>query len=331
MPSGLAAEVSGWPVSISATVPTGDVRFGNQIRWGCVLVVGVLSVVAASGASASGPQVRLDRRRVQRARSFWTSARMRQARPVEGPPPGPESGAEPLAGSAESSALVPDPTAPGIRENGAVFISEGPDRGFARCSGTSVSAPSMSVVFTAGHCVFDEGRWSARHWVFVPAYRYGERPFGTFAARWLGTTPGWLKSGNDNYDVGAAVVSRNERGETLGAAVGAYKVAFGLSPRQLFDVYGYPVARPFDGSSLRVCAGASYLGHDLEAWLTPGPLELGVSCKVSGGSSGGGWVIDGDTLDGVTSNSYPDDPTTVYGPYFGHAVAQLYARAARVR
>lgn len=256
---------------------------------------------------------------------------MRRAKSVPAPALAPGS-ADPRPGSApESSALVPDPAAPGVRENGVVFISEGPGRGFGRCSGTSVSAPNLSMVFTAGHCVFDEGHWSARHWVFVPAYRYGERPFGTFAAKWLGTTPGWRKEGNFNYDVGVAVVGRNERGERLGAAVGSYHVAFDRSPHQLFNVYGYPVSRPFNGSSLRVCSQAPYLGHDLEAWFKPGPLELGVSCEVSPGSSGGGWIVDGNTLDGVTSNSYGNDPTTVYGPYFGRAVARLYARAARVK
>jgi hypothetical protein len=268
---------------------------------------------------------------VKHAESFWTPARMRRARPLPLPSLASSPGAEPLSGADESSTVVPDPTAPGMRQNGVIFISEGPGRGFGRCSGTSVSSPNLSLVFTAGHCVFDEGRWSARHWVFVPAYRYGERPFGVFAAKWLGTTPGWRNHYNFNFDVGVGVVGRNERGERLGAAVGSDKVAFDLSPHQLFDVYGYPVAQPFTGSTLRVCSQAPYLGHDLGAWLTPGPLELGVSCEVSGGSSGGGWVIDGDTLNGVTSNAYSNDPTTVYGPYFGHAVARLYAEATRVK
>jgi V8-like Glu-specific endopeptidase len=231
----------------------------------------------------------------------------------------------------ETSVPVPEPSAPTMRRNGAIFISEGPGRGFGRCSGTAVTSPNLSLVFTAGHCVFDDGHWQARHWVFVPAYRYGERPFGTFAAKWLGTTPGWRNHRNFNFDVGVAVVGRNERGQRLEAAVGADKIAFGRPPNQLFDVYGYPVARPFDGSTLRVCEGARYIGHDLNAWLTPGPLELGVTCQISPGSSGGGWVIDGDTLNGVTSNAYPEDRHTTYGPYFGGAVKRLYERASRVR
>jgi hypothetical protein len=227
--------------------------------------------------------------------------------------------------------VIADPTAEGMRENGAIFISEGRGRGFGRCSGTAVTAGKESLVFTAGHCVFEDGSWSSRHWVFVPAYRYGERPFGTFVAKWLGTTPGWRKEENFNYDVGVAVVSRNERGQTLAAAVGGDKIAWGLPPGQDFSVYGYSVARPFNGSTLHVCHDTPYLGHDLEAFFTPGPPELGVRCPTTGGSSGGGWLIDGNTLNGVTSNGYSTDPTTTYGPYFGRAVARLYAAAARVR
>lgn len=306
-------------------------RGGIRLGWALLLAC-ALSLSTVPAALASPPNlVRLSRAQVDRAESFWTPARMRRAKPLPLLSLTPSSRAEPFAGPDESSKIVPDPAAPGIRQNGVIFISEGSGRGFGRCSGTSVSSPNLSLVFTAGHCVFDEGHWSARHWVFVPAYRYGERPFGVFAAKWLGTTPGWYSHSNFNYDIGVAVVGRNERGERLAAAVGSDKVAFGLSPNQLFDVYGYPVARPFNGSTLRVCGQAPYLGHDLEAWLSPGPLELGVRCEISAGSSGGGWVIDGDTLDGVTSNTYSNDPTTVYGPYFGHAVRRLYEEAVRVR
>jgi hypothetical protein len=232
-----------------------------------------------------------------------------------------------------SSETLPDPTLPGLAVNGAVFISEGHghDRGFGRCSGTSVKAPNLSVVFTAGHCVYDEGHWSAHKWVFVPGYRHGERPFGTFTAHWLGTTPQWLARENFNFDVGAAVVGRNERGERLAEAVGADDIAWGLPPRQVFDVYGYPVAPPFNGGTLQLCPQASYEGHDLESFLFPGPLDLAVPCEVSPGGSGGGWVIHGHVLNSVTSNGYSDDATTDYGPYFGKEVARLFARAARVK
>jgi len=221
------------------------------------------------------------------------------------------------------------PASPEYRQFGVVYGES--SEGWFRCSGTSVQSPNESLVVTAGHCVHDEGHWAARKWVFIPGYRYGERPFGTFIAHWIGTTPGWLHHEDFNFDVGMAVVGRNERGETLQQAVGGAHFASGLSPSQAFDVYGYPVAQPFTGATLQRCSQAPFEGYDFEAFLNPGPLDLGVRCEVSGGSSGGGWVISGNRIDGVTSNTYPDDETTTYGPYFGGAVADLYARASGVR
>ncbi len=276
------------------------------------------------------------------ARDFWTPARMRAAVPIAGPEPVPSTSAASGAASAASapvpdprstSETLPDPTAPGLAVNGAIFIREGePGRsGFGRCSGTSVVSPNMSVVITAGHCVYDEGEWSKDKWVFVPGYNHGERPFGTFAAHWLGTTPAWLAGEDSNFDVGAAVVGRNEKGQRLAAAVGADRIGFGKPPGQLFDVYGYPVEKPFNGGTLQVCRSAPYEGHDFNSFLEPGPLNLAVRCDDSAGGSGGGWVIEGDVLNGVTSYGYPEDPATNFGPYFGGAVAKLYHRAGRVK
>jgi V8-like Glu-specific endopeptidase len=233
--------------------------------------------------------------------------------------------------AALATEVVPDPTLPGLAVNGAVFISEGPGTGYGRCSGTSVSAANMSVVVTAGHCVYDEGRFYDHRWVFVPGYRYGERPFGTFTAKWLGTTPQWHRSENFNFDIGMAVVGRNERGQRLAAAVGADKIAWGLSPKQDFDVWGYPVARPFTGATLEHCPQTPFLGHSFGSFLFPGPLDLSVQCDVSPGSSGGGWTIHGNVLNSVTSNGFFDDPATDYGPYFGKEVGRLFRRAERVR
>lgn len=225
-------------------------------------------------------------------------------------------------------AEVPDPTDSISRVNGAIFFEF--DGELARCSGTSVNAPNLSVVFTAGHCVHDlpgpHSDWYRGRWTFVPAYRFGQRPFGVFPAVWLDSTKPWVREGNENFDVGAAVVGRNEKGQRLAAAVGADKIAFNLPPSQLFDVHGYPVGRPFDGETQRLCSGAPYLGHDPESILTPGPLTLAIPCQVTGGASGGGWTIHGNVLNGVTDYGYPEDPQTDFGAYFGPEVARLYQR-----
>jgi V8-like Glu-specific endopeptidase len=274
---------------------------------------------------------------------FWTPARMRQARPlgmvrrgggglaqtsvaaVEGDPALDAQRAE------SDFAAVPDTTASGFRQHGAVFIVLPDGFGVGRCSGTAVHSRNRSVVITAGHCVNQSGRWFNQDWVFVPGYNDGVRPFGVFVARWLGTTPGWAEEESMNADVGAAVVSRNERGQTLGEAVGGYEIAFGLSPNQVFDVHGYPAAPPFDGTSQRLCDATPFLGHDIISFLQPGPLNMALTCAVAGGASGGGWTIRDRVLNGVSSYRYRDDASTAFGPYFGAAVRDLYERAERVK
>ncbi|MGN6475284.1 MAG: trypsin-like serine peptidase [Mycobacteriales bacterium] len=228
---------------------------------------------------------------------------------------------------------VADPTAPEYRINGAIFLSFG-IFGYARCSGTAVHSGNQSVVFTAAHCINsggERGRWFKGRWVFVPGYRYGQRPFGVFPARWLDTTKQWRRSGSENFDVGAAVVGRNERGETLGEAVGGAGIAWNLKAQQTFDVHGYPVEEPFDGETQRICRGVPFIGHDPDSFLFPGPLNLAVACGVTGGASGGGWTIDGNTLNSVSNYGYFDDTTPDFGAYFGKEVARLYGRAAQVQ
>jgi hypothetical protein len=253
---------------------------------------------------------------------------MKAAQPIEGPAAH-ASGLNPTLTA--TSETIADPTAPGYRVNGVIFISEGAGIGFGRCSGTSVVSPSKSVIITAGHCVYDSGIWSDHKWVFVPGYHHGERPFGTFTAHWLGTTPAWHGHENENFDVGAAVVGRNEKGQTLAAAVGADKVATGLSPHQTFDVYGYPVEKPFNGGTLQVCREVGFEGHDFGSLFEPGPLNLAISCDDSAGGSGGGWTIEGNVVNSVTTYGYSSDPFTNFGPYFGDDVAKLYARAKQIR
>jgi hypothetical protein len=278
---------------------------------------------------------------------FWTPARMRAAQPIDMRRPGgarlagtsvvAPRGDAGLLGGAEQAiaefAEVADPTAPGFRQNGAIFVDLPHGGGLARCSGVSVDAPNLSVVFTAGHCVNAGGprQWFDRDWVFVPGYHDGVRPFGVFIAKWLGATAPWVYGESENADVGAAVVMRNERGQRLGAAVGGYDIAWNLPVRQVFDVHGYPAAPPFDGATQRICEDTPFLGHDLASFLWLGPLNLALTCRVTGGGSGGAWTIHGDVLNSVTNYGYSDDPATNFGAYFGDAVRDLYKQAAKVR
>jgi hypothetical protein len=308
----------------------------------CLLVAALTASAQSASAQVSPDGVSASvatGAQLGQARRFWTPERMADAEALPTHLPGNAELADGTPGSTPPPALpgestiptetVADPTVPGVSQNGVVFIV-GRFGTLGRCSGTSVNAPNFSLVITAGHCVHEGRHWMGSKWVFVPGYRFGERPFGTFVAKWLGSTPQWIESENPNYDVGAAVVSRNERGQRLAGAAGADGIAWNLPPRQVFDVYGYPVAEPFDGATLQHCAQTPFEGHAFFSLLTPGPLNLAVHCQISAGASGGGWVIAGNVLNGLTADGYPGDDTN-YGPYFGKEVARLYAKAAKVR
>jgi hypothetical protein len=329
---------------------------GDRALAGSVLAATLLifvAIVPTGTALASTSGHWLPPVSARQADRFWTPQRMREAKPLEVKRPRPVATdasrdttaarrGRPHHVAAEAPRLtleashfeqVSDPTAPEFRVNGAIFLSLG-IFGYGRCSGTAVHSGNQSVVFTAGHCVNSggrRGRWFPGQWVFVPAYRYGQRPFGVFPARWLDTTRQWRRSGSENFDVGAAVVGPNGRGESLGEAVGGAGIAWNLKARQTFDVHGYPAEEPFDGETQRICRDMPFIGHDPDSFLFPGPLNLAVPCGVTGGASGGGWAIDGGTLNSVTNYGYFDDASPDFGAYFGKEVARLYGRAAKVR
>lgn len=322
---------------------------GTQRALAAALVAAFLIFIAvalwgAGGAVASG--VWMKPLSAREAGEFWTVARMRAARPIEltnshqsHPKAKPDRGGEPHRVAARLSSFgadfeqVADPTAPESRVHGAVFLSFGPF-GYGRCSGTAVRARNQSVVVTAGHCLNSggrRGRWFRGRGAFIPAYRFGQRPFGVFPVRWIDTTKQWRSSGSENFDVGAMVVGRNEAGRSLGEAVGGAGIAWNLPPSQTFDVHGYPAEAPFDGETQRICRATPFLGHDPASFVFRGPLNLGVACGLTGGASGGGWTIAGGTLNSVTDYGYFDRTSPAFGAYFGKEVARLYGRAAKRR
>ncbi|HEX6781087.1 MAG TPA: hypothetical protein VF125_03555 [Solirubrobacterales bacterium] len=311
------------------------------------VVAALLVVAAIPAASAARSGVWVKRTSAREAGKFWTVARMRAARPMEIGRPSrrvrtggrgddrgkPRRIAARLGTFGSDFEQVGDPTAPEFRVHGAIFLSFG-IFGYGRCSGTAVRSRNASVVVTAGHCLNSggrRGRWFGGRSVFVPGYRYGQRPFGVFPVRWIDTTEQWRANGSENFDVGAMAVGRNEAGKKLVDAVGGAGIGFNLAANQTFDIHGYPAEPPFDGETQRICRGSRFLGHDASSFAFPGPLNLAVACQLTGGASGGGWTIEGGTLNSVTDYGYFDEGSPAFGAYFGKEVARLYHRAARVR
>ncbi|HEX4815312.1 MAG TPA: trypsin-like peptidase domain-containing protein [Nonomuraea sp.] len=296
---------------------------------------------------------------------YWTSRRMLSAQPLAAPTPrrtgqstGPTEGdpwatrgagtrgaggasargsawsVRPVAaGGAERRAFVPN--SPGLRWTdggavtrtvGRVFFTTANGR-TSTCSGTAVTSANESVVITAGHCVKLAGA-AHRNWVFVPGFDNGRRPFGTWVATRLLTTPQWNAREDINFDVAAVVVAPLQ-GRTLTDVVGGQGLAFNQPRRRQMYSFGYPAAAPFTGQRLIYCSGRAI--DD-----TVMTRDLGLRCDMTGGSSGGPWFQGFDEatgqgwLNSVNSFKYNFAPNFMFGPFFGDEAMTLYQTAQNV-
>jgi len=279
------------------------------------------SGVAQVGERTIGPPSRVD--------DYWTAKRMRNAKPaelelVEGEPQARQEQPLPtVAPIPYSSFELADTTSYPNRVHGKVFFSK-PEQGNFVCSGTVVDGSNDSTVITAGHCVNDNRVWST-NFAFVPGYRNGEAPFGVWAASGLFATQQWVQSENLRYDVGAAVIARNPSDQELEDVVGARGIAFNQPAQQLYLSHGYPAASPFDGSKLWACE--SQFGWLDTGLPGSGPPTMAIGCDMTGGSSGGGWVIDGHNVVSLNSYKYLSQTEVMFGPYFDSTAQNLFNQA----
>ncbi|MEV6524678.1 peptidase [Longispora sp. NPDC051575] len=305
----------------------------NRTLWrsAAALLTTGLSVVAFSGTAVARPADTLVTDRSQQAaRTFWTPDRMRAAAPMDAPrvavPPTHQVAAG--APSAVAPTVIPQSGGPWtgagniVKTAGRVFFTY--QGRTASCSGNAVTSANKSTVITAGHCVKLDGAFHT-NWVFAPAYNNGTTPYGTWSARALQATPQWVASENISYDIGAAVVS-TLNGAYLTDVVGAQGIAFNQAKQQNMYAFGYPAAAPYDGTRLIYCSGKAF-----NEFLGTG--DLGLTCNMTGGASGGPWFLQFNEsagtglLNSVNSFKYSFSNTWMFGPYFGADAANLYNAA----
>ena len=295
-----------------------------------LLAIGLLSPALAGAAPLAARRVP----GAAGASRFWGSRRVRRALAHPARPPRSAVAASPersvAAGKPRrvgataarvSSVGIADASAVEDRTNGRVFGVD-PRQGPYSCSGTSLDTPDGSIVLTAGHCVVEARSWG-RDLVFIPAFDHGRRPFGTFPAEAVYTTPEWRQSENTDFDVAALLVRPNRFG-TLSNAVGSRGYETGRSRFTAFQIFGYP-AGALGGEELRSCLTHGLGSDPLTAGLG-GPPTVPSRCNMAAGSSGGAWIAEGQYVDGVTSYGYAHNFTRLYSPYFGAAVGEFLSR-----
>ncbi|MFI9723847.1 trypsin-like serine peptidase [Streptomyces sp. NPDC052396] len=278
-----------------------------------------------------------------RTAAFWTPERMREATPLDLTPERADAASAPATGGRHT--VVPPTPAPAhpdgatlrsfpqsggpwtgdgaiVKTSGRVFFTMQGRK--ASCSGDAVTSGNHSTVITAGHCVKYQGNWHT-DWTFVPGYHDGQAPYGTWSATKTLSTPQWTASEDMNYDVGAAVVAPLD-GKKLTDVVGGQGLDFNGAYGQAMYSFGFPAASPYDGTRLIHCSGTA----TQDFFLTK---DHGLSCNMTGGSSGGPWFTSFDESTGtglqasVNSFGYVFLPDTMFGPYFGDDAKALYDNA----
>ncbi|MFE6409802.1 trypsin-like serine peptidase [Streptomyces sp. NPDC057837] len=297
-------------------------------------------VTAAPAGAAPEPGVAAPAAR-ERALAFWTPERMRAATPLDVLTV--DRSQVRAAAPRRGEATVVAPSAPALAVGPLAFphgggpwsgggaVTRTAGRVFftyqgrtASCSGNAVTSANKSTVLTAGHCVKMQGAWHT-NWVFVPGYHDGQRPYGTWAAARTLSTPQWTASEDINYDIGAAVVAPLD-GKRLTDVVGGQGLAFNTGYSKAMYSFGFPAAAPYDGEKFVYCSGTTFRDFLLSS-------DHGLTCNMTGGSSGGPWFTQFDEATGtglqssVNSFKYNFLPNAMYGPYFGADAQNLYQSA----
>ena len=252
-------------------------------------------------------------------RDYWTPERMEAATPAEQRFEGAEAKAAPAPLPWTSSEVTTPYTQQPTSTHGKVFFTLGGNDYV--CSGTALLSGNKSVVWTAGHCVNEGPGDFATNWEFVPAYKDGSAPLGVYVAEDLITASAWANSGDFSYDFGAAIVGP-AGGTALTDRVGGRGISFNYSRARTYNSYGYPAAPPFTGERLWRCNSPLQTSDN-----SANPPTMGIGCDMTGGSSGGGWIV-GNNVMSVNSYGYSNQPNVMYGPYLGSVAQSVYNAAA---
>lgn len=193
------------------------------------------------------------------------------------------------------------------------------------CSASSIGG---DAIWTAGHCLHagnNKGSGWSTNVIFVPAYKDGSAPYGQWHVKrsWVRTS--WYKNGIPKglaQDMGGAIVYK-KNGKRLSQVVGWLGFSWNFSKYQHWNQFGYPAASPFNGKRLITC-GSSY-AYNGNVGASPSPI--GVGSDLTGGSSGGPWVMKfgtGNYVNGLNSYRRSNKKDEMYSPYFNNNAKSLF-------
>jgi V8-like Glu-specific endopeptidase len=164
--------------------------------------------------------------------------------------------------------------------------------GTSNCSATSISG---NVMLTAAHCLYDStaNQWYS-NWVFTPAYRNGNAPYGTFPATtcwvltaWVNLAGGYAINTWARHDVGVCKMGTNSNGVTLNNAVGWMGRQWNWPYVRHFHNVGYPFR---DSNDALITDAGKYLHACVAESFQQTTETRGMGCNRGRGISGGPWI-----------------------------------------
>ena len=195
------------------------------------------------------------------------------------------------------------------------------------CSATVVNSENKSLVWTAGHCVYDTywNRWN-NYYTFCPGYRNGSCPLGQWKAALQNTTAEWKNARCQSdgrcsptefwYDLGVLKM-KPLNNALIANRIGSHGIAFSGATVQTRYLFGYPKNKS-NGQALYYCYGSNTVNASSNLTMAP--------CSAGGGASGGPWLsqINGSWLGMVHSVNSHGGEGDMNGPYQGTVAANLY-------
>jgi hypothetical protein len=161
------------------------------------------------------------------------------------------------------------------------------------------------------------------------------------------TTQSTYSTTATRHDFAFAVVGDGGKQElksrSLDENVGAYELALTVGASQRLSAFGYPAAGKYNGLDLIYCSG-SLIRDPYNAYTDNTDDPWGMSCGMTGGSSGGPWLVsettdndgsdatlnasgDGGSLGSLNSYGYPR-VRYMFGPVFDYKTKAVWDAAS---
>ncbi|NUS08769.1 MAG: hypothetical protein HOV97_40135 [Nonomuraea sp.] len=225
-------------------------------------------------------------------------------------------------------APVPRPYTGARRLTGVLLGHDPVTRTDVWCGGAVIGSRSRSLVLTAAHCLYHQGR-PLRRLTFLPGFDQGNPRLGVWPAvrTWV---PARWRAHPDSaatlpYDVGlVGVVKRKRPLEAVtGRGLPPLPTTRGAGLRGL-ELLGYPAGKRYPGTQMYRCLGDAVEGSS----VGPGVMVTR-NCHAAAGGSGGP-ALYGGSVAGVVSSSSPLSDTngyTVLARLGGGTFDRMFAKA----